>query len=192
MTTNKDLAVAFMHNNLNQLTGFHNHVHGFFNDNLKESQLSEEINQHQKNFLKREYEVNLPNQLRKSVFLMMFGHLEECLHLSWLASGEPIQLNKSEFGIAKYKPFVRDHLGFNLGSDSDWAYIQECQLIRNAIIHAAGRVSLLKKPHEVESLLKQRSDYFEIEHDRVYLTNTGISAFQKSIARFTERVERAI
>jgi len=188
----KDIAVAFMHNNLNQITGFHNHVHGFFNDNLSDSQNSTDITIAQKSLLKSEYESNLPNQLRKSVFLMMFGHLEECLYLSWKVAGSPDCVKESDNSLKKYSEFFTKHLKVSLGSNESYRYITDCQFVRNSIIHIAGRVSLSKHRAQLESLIKRNKECFVIENDRIYLTNKGISKFQKSVATFTEQIERAI
>jgi len=187
----KEINIACMHNNLNQITRFHNHVHGFFNDNLQDSQTSDEINQAQKNWLKNEYEVNLPNQLRKSVFLTMFGHFEECLLLSWQTSGEPDCI-ESGFGLKKYKKFLSKHLEIDLGSSESYCYITDCQLVRNSIIHIAGRISLSKDAEKLESVVCRNQGCFAVEHDRIYLTNDGISKFQKCVAQFTEQIEKAI
>ena len=64
----KDFEVAFMHNNLNQITGFHNHVHGFFNDNLADSQKSTEITSEQKSLLKSSARVSIFGVRKKSRF----------------------------------------------------------------------------------------------------------------------------
>ncbi|EGX7690509.1 hypothetical protein [Vibrio parahaemolyticus] len=187
----KEFELFWMCNNLDQITRFHNHVHGFFNDNLQESQVSDEINQQQRNWLKNEYEVHLPNQLRKSVFLTMFGHFEECLHASWQSAGKPDCL-KSAYGINRYSSFLSKYLGIDIGSNPSYGYIKDCQLVRNAIIHIAGRVSLSKDNTKLESVVRRNKDCFEIVHDRIYLTNEGISKFQRSVAQFTKEIVVAI
>jgi hypothetical protein len=188
----KKIRVAMMHHNLNQITGFHNHIHGFFNDNLKKSGDSEEIDNHQKNWLKQEYSVHLPNQLRKSVFLMMFGHLEENLCLTWMQAGKPDCLDHNQNGIKKYKKFFTKHLNFELQNDSSYQYIVNCQVIRNSIIHSAGRISLMKNQDKVKSIIEKSAGCFEENIDRVSITNDGISKFQKCVATFTEKVAVAI
>ncbi len=187
-----DIKVAFMHSNLNQITGFHNHVHGFFNDNLRDSQNADDITNGQKNWLKSEYEVHLPNQLRKSVFLMMFGHLEEHLHLTWVEAGKPDNLFKRKFGLTKYKRFFTESLGIDVGSNKDYQFITDSQLVRNSIIHIAGRVSLSKDEKLLLNAINRNKTYFEQKNDRVYITNDGIVKFQQSVARFTETVAKAI
>ncbi|MBF4323713.1 hypothetical protein EAY22_26405, partial [Vibrio anguillarum] len=113
------------------------HIHGFFNDNLELSQADTSLDLGEQSWLKSEYEVHLPNQLRKSVFLMMFGHLEEHLHLSWIDSGKPETLDGGH-SLKRYNRFFTRHLGLNIGSDKDYQYLSDCQIIRNAILHAAG------------------------------------------------------
>ncbi|EMI4394605.1 hypothetical protein V6473_004546 [Vibrio parahaemolyticus] len=184
----KDVKVAFMQHNLDLLTKFHNHVHGFFNDNLGLSQADDSLDRSQKNWLKSEYEVHLPNQLRKSVFLMMFGHLEEHLYLSWVEYGEPNCLNNRAYGLKKYNQFFTNYVGLNIGSDGDYQYLTDCQVVRNAIIHTAGRVSLLKEPDQLERVISKNKGCFETKNDRVYITHEGLHRFQKSVSAFTGKV----
>lgn len=187
----ESIRIGTMQHNLNQIVQFHNHVHGFFNDNLDGSQVDDNLSQKEKMLLKLEYEIHLPNQLRKSVFLMMFGHLEEHLFLSWCDHGR-IQEEKNDRadGIRKFKGlFV--NLKFDLLTDHNYQLIVDAYKVRNAIIHTAGRIDFIKKPEEIEGAVNKHSKYFEIKNKRVCVTNKGIFHFNRAVAEFTEKVTRA-
>lgn len=185
------IRIGAMQHNLNQIVQFHNHVHGFFNDNLDGSQADGNLSQKEKMLIKLEYERHLPNQLRKSVFLMIFGHLEEHLFLSWCDHGRvQEEKNDRENGIRKFKRlFV--NLRFDLSIDHNYQLIVDAYKIRNAIIHTAGRIDFIKKSEEVEGAVNKHNKYFEIRNKRVYVTNEGIFHFNRAVAEFTEKVTRA-
>jgi hypothetical protein len=185
------IRIGAMQHNLNQIVQFHNHVHGFFNSNLDGSQADSNLSQKEKTLIKLEYEMHLPNQLRKSVFLMIFGHLEEHLFLSWCDHGR-VQEEKNDRadGIRKFKRlFV--NLRFDLSIDQNYQLIVDAYKIRNAIIHTAGRIDFIKKSEEIEGAVSKHNKYFEIRNKRVYLTNEGIFHFNRAVAEFTEKVTRA-
>jgi hypothetical protein len=187
----ESMRIGAMQHNLNQIVQFHNHVHGFFNTNLAGSQADENLSKKEKTLLTLEYESHLPNQLRKSVFLMMFGHLEEHLFLSWCDHGR-IQEEKNDRadGIKKFKNlFV--NLKVDLLTDQNYQLIVDAYKIRNAIIHTAGRIDFIKKPEELEGAVNKHNKYFEIRNKRVYVTCEGIFHFNRAVAEFTEKVTRA-
>lgn len=187
----ESMRIGSMHHNLNQLVQFHNHVHGFFNTNLAGSQKDEELSQKEKILLKLEYETHLPNNLRQSVFLMMFGHLEEHLYLAWTSNGRnKEEKNDSADGIKKFKKLFTN-LKVDLKTDQDYQLIVDAYKVRNAFIHTAGRVDFIKKPEEIESVVSKHNKFFEITNKRVNLTNVGILNFNRSVAAFTEKVTRA-
>lgn len=185
------IRIGVMHHNLNQIVQFHNHVHGFFNVNLSLSQIDEKLSPSDKKILKLEYEEHLPNQLRKSVFLMIFGHLEEHLFLSWCDHGRNAQeKDERTDGVKKYKNlFV--NLNIVLLRDSDYQLIVDAYKIRNTLIHAAGRVDIIKKQGEIERIVQKYKTYFTIQNKRVEITNEGILYFNRSVKQFTEKVTRA-
>ena len=182
-----DLRVGVMHHNLNLITRFHNHVHGFFNSNLEESQAADDVCISDKALLKREYETHFPNQLRKSVFLMMFGHLEEHLYLGWCDKGRlDDQKNNSDDGVKKFKRLYQS-IGIDVKTDQDYQFIVDAYKVRNAIIHTAGRIDIGKSAKEIEIVISKHKGCYEVENKRINLTSQGISRFGKAVASFTER-----
>jgi len=186
-----DIRIGAMHHNLNEITKFHNHVHGFFNTNLANSQVADDLSLSDKTWLKREYDTHMPNQLRKSVFLMMFGHLEEHLFLGWCDHGSvEDEKDDRKDGVKKFKNLFHN-IGIDVSKDSDYQFIVDAYKVRNSFIHTAGRIDITKKTGELERLVKNHSNFFEIKNKRVYLTSEGIFHFRRAIEAFSELVTRA-
>ncbi|WP_185839956.1 hypothetical protein [Vibrio cholerae] len=171
----------FLRFNLSNITKFHNHIFDFFKEKLNTLKVDEQVNPGYANWLKDEYEVHLPNQLRKSTFLMIFGHLEESLYLLWAENGKPECLEHKAFGLKKYKKFLSCYVHMDLSCNDDYQFVLNCQLIRNAIIHIAGRVSLSKDSEKLKMVIEQHKDCFQINNDRVNITSIGLSKFQQSV-----------
>ena len=186
-----EIRIGAMTQNLNQIINFHNHVRGFFNDNLSSSQCDEALSKGDKNWLKLEYDTHLPNQLRKSVFLMMFSHLEEHLYLSWCEHGRiESEKNGRHDGIKKFKTLL-NNINIDTNENKDYEFIVDAYKVRNSFIHAAGRVDIIKKPQEIENVVANYKDCFEIRNKRIYVTSDGISKLNRSVAKFSEQVTRA-
>jgi len=178
--------------NLNLLISFHNHVQGFFNTNLSKSQTDETLNKNEKLLLKEAYKNNLPLQLRNSVLLMIFGHLEECLDLKCSDMGKLASRDKNKSGVDRYKTFLVEELRIDLGNNSEYSYIKDCQKIRNLLIHSAGRVyAHMDNFQELQKLIKRNSKYFVTKNGRVSITSEGLQKLNLSVASFTEMITRA-
>lgn len=111
--------------------------------------------------------------LRQNTFLMQFSHLEEMLAVSHHHVADE-NLGTSGFGIRRFvSPY---HLiGVNLTNAENWDFLLKCQEIRNALLHANGRISLLKKPQIIEEILSNPKwkDYFCKRSGLFKLTRKG-------------------
>lgn len=168
--------------NISCIALYHNHVDVALKDFLKEVEENPELSKSDKAYWKREYEVNFPEKLRETSFLLMFGHLEEILYLLWRDKNPlSIQLDRGH-GVSKYKSYIKDMLGSL--NNSDYCHIAEAQKVRNSIIHIAGRVSLSSENDKLIKLANN-SKYYFIEMDRIKIKYEGLSALQKSISQLT-------
>ncbi len=168
--------------NISCIVLYHNHVDTALKDFLKEVYENSDLDKAEKAYWKREYEVNFPEKLRETSFLLMFGHLEEMLFLLWRDKNPgAIQIDRGH-GVSKFKSYIKNILGSL--DNADYCHIVEAQKVRNSFLHIAGRVSL---SNESEKLVKlsNNSKYYFIEMDRVKITYEGLSALQKSISKLT-------
>ncbi len=166
--------------NISCIDRFHNHVDTALKDRIKEIEVNNELEKADKAFWKREYEVNYPEKLRESSFLLMFGHLEEMLYLLFRSNNpNSIPLDRGN-GFSKFKSYIKNILG-NL-DNADYCHIVEAQKIRNSFLHIAGRVSLSRDADKLKKIAK-KSKYYLIENDRVKVKYDGLIALQKAISR---------
>jgi hypothetical protein len=172
--------------NINCITMFHNHLDTALKGRLAEIDQSTELNKGDKNFWKQEYEVNYPEKLRETSFLLMFGHLEEMLFLLWRDKNpNSVPLDRG-YGITKFKPYIKDILG-NLHGNIDYVHIVNAQKIRNSLLHIAGRVSL-SKDSKILKKLANKSNFYSIKMDRVKIEYEGLRALQKATSNLTREL----
>ncbi len=168
--------------NISCIALYHNHVDAGLKEYLKEIEEDKELTRADKNYWKREYEINFPEKLRKTSLLLMFGHLEEMLYLLWRDKNpRSISLDRGN-GVSKYKSYIKDILGSL--DNADYCHIAEAQKVRNSIIHIAGRVSLSTESEKLEKLVHNSSCY-SIDMDRIKVSVEGLTALQKSISQLT-------
>lgn len=169
--------------NISCIAMFHNHLDTALKDRLAEIDQNTELDKSDKNFWKREYEVNYPEKLRETSFLLMFGHLEEMLFLLWRDKNpNSVPLDRGH-GVAKFKSYIKDILG-NLHENIEYVHIVNAQKIRNSFLHIAGRVSLSKDSEVLKKLAKE-SELYSIEMDRIKIEYEGLSALQKATSGLT-------
>jgi len=168
--------------NISCIALYHNHVDSGLKQFLRELDEDKRLTKADKNYWKREYEVNFPEKLRETSFLLMFGHLEEMLHLLWRDKNPAsIALGRGN-GLSKFKSYIKSTLGSL--DNSDYCHIAEAQKVRNSIIHIAGRVSFSKESDNLEKLA-QNSSYYSIDKDRIKVSVEGLAALQRAISQLT-------
>jgi len=168
--------------NISCIALYHNHVDVALKDFLKEIDVDNELSKSDKAYWKREYEINFPEKLRETSFLLMFGHLEEMLYLLWRDKNpRSIAFDRGN-GVSKYKSYIKDILGSL--DNANYCHIADAQKVRNSIIHIAGRVSLSTEKDKLIKLANG-SKYYFIEMDRIKIKYDGLSALQKEISQLT-------
>ncbi|MEK6805909.1 MAG: hypothetical protein AABY95_04605 [Pseudomonadota bacterium] len=165
-----DLKAFVITQNISCLVRFHNHVDVLFRKSVNE--IKELPDKKESAYWEAVYKHQFPKDLRKAVFLMIFGHLEEMLHI--LSNKNASLRDMKRFGLDRYKPFVRHVLGQDLSRNQDWQFIQEMSRVRNILLHAAGRIAYARKPDELTALIKKHPECFGTSLDRVELTKVGL------------------
>jgi len=180
---NEDKLFKFMMEvNLSWTSEFHNRLNLALKekyDDISDSQSSEHIR------LKHVYKDGFPAKLRETTFLLMFGHFEEMMFLLWRDKNSKSISLGSGYGILKFKPYIRDILGDSLSINKDYQTIRDAQLVRNSLIHIAGRVSLSKDREKLELLIKNNSSLYYLENDRVNISIAGLQKIHSAIDGFT-------
>ncbi|MDI5933753.1 hypothetical protein [Halomonas kalidii] len=174
--------------NMNCIGMFHNHVSVALSEFIKKIDEWEDIDEIDKLWWKAEFEKHYPEKLRQTTFLLMFGHFEEILYLM-ASSFNPraIELDKSSYGIMRYKPYIKDVLGDEFGMCNDYDFIIDAQKIRNSFLHMAGRVSLSDKQEELLRIVN-KYPFYSKKQDRVQVDTNGVYALQQAISSLSKKL----
>lgn len=173
-------------NNLNWLVQFHNHVNA-----LLVRAKSDASHQPDKNiaiFWEHIYENQFPNSLRTSVFLMIFGHVEEML----LLLSQTNRIDLAGKGFDKYRPMIKKAFGSDLAHYAPWNYLQDAIRVRNTILHAAGRPSLMEKPERVSDAISRNKTSFSLSNGRIVVSAIGLRQLAKSSESFINELNQRL
>lgn len=174
---NQLLAWANMHN-LSLLIGFHNYVRSLFKDQFQELKQIEPNDKGQK--LRENDLIDYDRNLHVNTFLMMYSYLEEWLYIDWKAYAPDAELDKNKKGsIGRFKNIVK-LLGVDLSSNN-WQTLMEAEEIRNCLLHANGRISLLKDSQKVKRIVEKKGSKLEIVRDRVVISGEYLQMFNETI-----------
>lgn len=166
--------------NLNWLIGFHNYVRSLFKDELQN--LDECKNK--ENELNKAALYNYDRMLHINTLLMMFSYLEEWLYHCWKLYAPNIDLVDREGSLGRFKS-VAKQLGLNLSSKL-WQDLKNVEEIRNCLLHANGRISLLKDPQKIKTIIEKKHSGLEIEKDYVRISGEYLKSFNKNISEIMD------
>jgi len=183
---NQLIAWASMHN-LNYLIGFHNHVRDLFKGQFHDLEKSD-IKEKDKNFYKsilQDYDRNL----HINTFLMMFSYLEEWLYVYWKAYAPNVELENKKGSIGRFRNIVK-HLGADLSSNC-WQVLMDAEEIRNCLLHANGRISLLKDSKKVKDIIAKKDSRLTIVMDRVVISGEYLQKLNENIANLMDIINNS-
>ena len=186
---NQIIAWASMYN-LNYLIGFHNYVRDLFKGKFQDLEKLD-INDKEKNLSKnilQDYDRNL----HINTFLMMYSYLEEWLYVDWKAYAPNVELDKENGSIGRFKNIVKQ-LGVDVSSNC-WQVLMEAKKIRNCLLHANGRISLLKdskKVKEVKNIIDKKDSRLTIVMDRVIISGEYLQKLNENIANLMDIINNS-
>ena len=157
---NQLIAWASMHN-LNLLIGFHNYVRALFKGQLQELEKLE--NKDKEGKLSKNVLYDYDRNLHVNTFLMMYSYLEEWLYLDWKVYAPNVKLVDRKGSIGRFMDVVKQ-LGVDLSSKY-WQVLKDAEEIRNCLLHANGRISLLTNPHKVKrikTIIEKKGSRFRV------------------------------
>jgi hypothetical protein len=120
-------------------------------------------------------------QLRWTTFLLMYSHAEEWFFHVWKTYAPTCQLDARAGSIRRFRPVLKSHLGIDMLSGGDWRLLCDAEIIRDCLLHANGRVSLLKKPEAIRLIAKRNKHMLEIVNDRLQITLPFLDRFKDAI-----------
>ncbi len=175
--------------NLGLQAQFHDYLKKALGEKAREIELDEGLDKGNKEYWRLNYQEHFPKKLRETTFLLMFGHLEEVLYLlSKSFNPYEIALAKNKSGILKFKPYIKSVLGEELSSSQDYQFIREAQVVRNSMLHIAGRISLSQDREGLEGLLKSRPNFYKASNDRITITVEGLKRFHDAVQGLTNNL----
>ncbi|WP_194757491.1 hypothetical protein [Aliidiomarina indica] len=164
---------------------FHNHVKKAMSANLNQLLESDEVDNSSKLYWKEVYSNQFSQELRKTTFLLFFGHLEETLLLLQKVKCWETKDLATGYGIAKFKPMIKELLGVPLGDYEHYELLLDAQLVRNSFLHVAGRLSISKDYEKLSSVLNKRKELYIVKHDRIQVTPKGLLKLQEAVCAIT-------
>ena len=182
--------------NVGYIISFHEYVRSKLED--KENELSELINSfsggrgEQADLLDehKTFSKTFPKQLSSNTFLLLYSHLEEFIYHIWKMYCPDIDISGNRSGsISRYKPIFRRLLNNDLSSSEIWEFITECEKLRNCILHANGRIDLLKQPSEIKGIIKKHSNFITIENKKVIIEYEFVSLFYNKIQETIKQIK---
>jgi hypothetical protein len=76
---------------------------------------------------------------------------------------------------------MKSHLGIDVLNGGHWQLLCDAEKIRDCLLHANGRVSLLKKPEEIKLIVKRHKDMLVIANDRLQIALPFLERFKDAI-----------
>jgi len=183
---NQIIAWASMHN-LNYLIGFHNYVRDMFKSQFQDLEKLE-IKDREKN-LNKDILQDYDRNLHINTFLMMYSYLEEWLYVDWKSYAPNVELENKKGSIGRFRNIV-NQLGVDLSSNY-WQVLMDAEEIRNCLLHANGRISLLKDPKKVRNIIDKKDLKLTIDKDRVVISGEYLQMLNENIANLMDIINNS-
>lgn len=175
------MAWASTHN-LNWLVGFHNYVRGLFKDQLRELEKCKNKDIEYKLHKSALYDYD--RILNINALLMMYSYLEEWLYHRWKTYASSTDLVDREGSLGRFKNVARQ-LGVDLSSNL-WQELKNTEEVRNCLLHANGRISLLKVHQKIKTIIEKEKSGLEISKDRIQISGEYLECFNKNISELMD------
>lgn len=172
--------------NINNVTEFHNQMFiginraiSNYEESLQQAKEEKEISnlKHTVNF----YENYMTDNLRNFTLVMHLSNFEE---ISVLVCKDEGVTTPNSSSIGRFKMGWEAKLSKPLGVVPAWCTITEAAKIRNAVLHAAGRISLNRDKENIERII--RKENLKKQGDRVYITEQFLNKVKDAIWEITK------
>lgn len=135
--------------------------------------------------LRKKEQVEVADQ-RNSInsFLNAFSALEELLAICKRVRASTLPPSQGS-GLERFKPMLA-HMGIDLGSIGAWAFLVDSSLIRDCLMHAHGRINLMRNPSAVVACINRYPDKLALVGQHVRLTPDFVHTFVKKAREFAD------
>jgi hypothetical protein len=161
LQTEAEFFRLMLSHNLNHIILFHNSLQALLRERLHADAATDPMLQRTITLYDK---MNSANSL-----LIALGFLDEMLILFWRRCfpGKPIPAWTDK----KRHERLWKELGLNLGKMPSWSTLQDARKIRHCLLHANGRISLMRNPKEIRACIKRYDTALEEHLDRVVVTS---------------------
>jgi len=140
--------------NLKNLITFHNYMRSLLREKRNASDVQ---NDPASQFILEYYD----KKNSVNTFLLAISFLEEMLILIWKRQmpNDPLPKGSS---ILRYEPLLKK-LGLDLNNLPCWGVVKDAYLLRNCLLHANGRIHLMRNRAEIRSCIKRHEDVLDVK-----------------------------
>jgi len=138
-----------------------------------------------KNFINQK----MPYYLRNTIFLLYFSGLEEVISILYLSENSEENKLDNGYGILRFKTYIKEKYSGDLSTFKEYQTISEFQRVRNALLHAGGRVDLAKDKKIINDFVKKYKSYFSIENGKLLISEQGVNVLKDTIVNFLKALE---
>jgi len=191
----KKVFIWSMIHNLHLIIEFHNEQHHMMKNqvstiNRKLDSCKDKNEKKKLLIVKNTYINTFDGLLNKNTFLLMYSNLEEFLYHIW-KSFDKNQVISGSGSLKRYKPIIENVLKLDLNQDCEWELLCDYEKIRDCILHANGRVSILKNKNDLERIINKSFGHLNIKKDRIELSGEFLESVSITIESLIKRIENA-
>lgn len=177
----RDINVSAYRKNVNFITNWHNFTvttYGAYLNNLDET-----ITEEDKRQVKSIAEGFMEQKTRNFCFIMHLSNFEEISYL--ICKSENVEIGNNS-SIKRFSEGWKKRTGKDLITLDEWTFLTNAEKVRNCILHACGRLSLVKEKNKpaLESIIKYEN--LPLNSGRVEITIDYLNKVKNSIIRVIE------
>lgn len=191
---NKAFSWSMIHN-LHLIIKFHNEQHQMMKNQV--STINRKLNscndkdERKKLLIANDiYNNTFKELLKRNIFLMLYSQLEEYLYHVWKIYAKEQTVSNSG-SLKRYNKIMRSVLSKDLGQVREWNLLCDYEKVRNCILHANGRMSILRNKNDLEIIINKSNGQLNKKKDRIELAGEYLESFVNTIESLIKLVEKA-
>lgn len=178
------LNFAVQHN-ISLVARFHNELNSALAKRREElEKVIEQSNSHEEKVslmcARQEYTGTFDHMLKATTFLLIYSHAEEFLYHLWRTKAKDTPLDLRKGSIKRFKPVLKV-IGFDLGTDQRWSFLCDAAEVRDCLLHANGRISLMADSAGIGAIITKYGDELSIQSDRIVVSPHFVQKLQEIV-----------